>query len=71
MAVPFSWMINGTHLLHSNCIPMRPDQRAMVLSLALTGSSALLRISGNLSTLPFSNYFLLPSQCVFGVQYRK
>ena len=38
-------MISGTHLLVSNCIPMRPDQRAMVLSLALTGSSALLRIN--------------------------
>ena len=58
MAVPFSWMISGTHLLLSNCIPMRPDQRAMVLSLALSGSSALLQISGNPSILPFSNYFL-------------
>ena len=48
MAVPFSWMITGTHLLLSNCIAMRPDQTAMVLSLALTGSSALLRVSGNL-----------------------
>ena len=27
MAVPFSWMISGTHLLLSNCIPMRPDQK--------------------------------------------
>ena len=67
MAVPFSWMISGTPLLLSNCILMRPDQRGTVLSLALASSSALLRISGNPSILPFSNYFLLPSQCVFGV----
>ena len=69
MAVPFSWMISGTHLLLSNCIPMRPDQRAMVLSLALTGSSALLQICGNPSIFSFLKLFPIAlSVCIWGSQ---